>query len=217
MKIKQIGFIIIFVTILNSCKQQTKTMSESDNPIEKSVRKANDSTSDQDEIQNLIRKMLKWADSEHSIDLLPVTTKQNDSIYSEFDQNKLKQNVDNLTETNLFSNGFVENYKQIILALDIKLNNHDLENQYWYVNDMPPFSFSSDMNPWCLCRDNLNWDLVEVEQIKENEYRWKWGGLNQDFHQSWKDFSYKFKVTKEDSIWKISYLEGFDINEIKSF
>ena len=40
---------------------------------------------DRIEVQKLIRKVLNWADSDNAIDLLPVTSGENDSIYAGFD------------------------------------------------------------------------------------------------------------------------------------
>ncbi|EMY80108.1 hypothetical protein pgond44_13726 [Psychroflexus gondwanensis ACAM 44] len=101
------------------------------------------------------------------------------------------------------------------MTLDRKLKANEFEYGPWLVGDMPPFNFVSDVNPWCSCQDNMDWKSVEIEQINGNEYIWKWGGLNQDTHQSWKDYNYKFKVIKVESKWKVSYLDGFNINEIK--
>lgn len=39
------------------------------------------------------------------------------------------------------------------------------------------------------------------------------GNLNSDTDESLKDFKHKFRVTKEDNIWEIAYLEGFDFKE----
>lgn len=226
---KKIGLLIlIFGLTLSSCKQKTKSVSEADNQMETLVENDNSTSEyqavdnnkihkalDSKEIESLIREVLKWADSDKSIDLLPVTSGDNDSIYTGIDKDKLKQNIVKLTNSNLFSNEFIENYNQIILTLDQRLKNNDFEYGPWYVGDMPPFNFASGANPWCQCQDNMDWNLVEVEQINDNEFQWKWGGLKEDTHQSWKDFRYTFNVTQEDSKWKISYLEGFNINEIK--
>ena len=48
---------------------------------------------------------------------------------------------------------------------------------------------------------------------KEGELYWTWGKLGADVDSSWKKFTYKFKVEKEDGKWKVSYLEGFDFKE----
>ena len=199
---KIITIIIIFLS-LTSFSQSIETITEKISQVDKT------------EIQRLIREVLKWADSDNSIDLLPVNSNENDSIYIEFKQEKMNQNIYKLSETDFFSKEFIENYKQIILALDKKLKTNDFEYGPWYIGDMPPFDFSNSVNPWCQCQDNMEWNLVEVEQIEGNEFQWKWGGLNDETHQSWKDFKYKFNVIREDSIWKISFLEGFNVNEIK--
>ncbi len=216
---RKIGLlIIVFGLTLNGCKQNTKTTSETVNQeesatiTEKSLPAEN--VADKIEVQKLIREVLIWADSDNSIDLLPVSSGENDSIYTGFDQDKLKQNITKLTKSNLFSKEFIENYNQIISTLDQKLKNNDFEYGPWYVGDLPPFNFSSDVSPWCQCQDIMDWNLVEVEQIKGNDFQWKWGGLSDETHQSCKDFRCKFSVIQEDSIWKISYLEGFDIELI---
>lgn len=199
--------IIIFGLALTACKQSANAKSELVNQEDSVV--VTDNAVEKSEAQKLIREVLKWVDSDESIELLPVTSAKNDSIYTGFDKNKLQQNVAKLTNSGLFSKEFVENYNQIILTLDKKLRNNDYGS--WYIGDLPPFEFASGVNPWCLCQDNMDWNLVEVEQLQENEFYWKWGGLKADTHPSWKDFKYKFKVTIEDSKYKISYLEGFDI------
>ncbi len=217
---KVFGYLIIVLgLILYSCNQspQSTTVTESkiETPTATVKTSAIENQEDKTEILNLIREVLKWTDSKNSIDLLPAIADSTDSIYIGFDFDQLNQNLNKLKNTDFFAKEFIENYNQIILTLDRKLKANEFEYGPWLVGDMPPFNFASDVNPWCLCQDNMDWNLVEIEQTNGNEYRWKWGGLNQDTHQSWKDFSYKFKVTKEKSKWKMSYLDGFNINEVK--
>jgi hypothetical protein len=61
------------------------------------------------------------------------------------------------------------------------------------------------------------WNLIEIDIIKlvkdKGEVNWKWGKLELNADPSWKDFSYRFKVVKENGKWKIAYLEGFDFKE----
>ena len=217
---KEIGYlIIVFGLILCSCNQSPQSTTVTESKIHTPTATVKTSTienqEDKTEILNLIREVLKWTDSKNSIDLLPAIADSTDSIYIRFDFDQLNQNLNKLKNTDFFSKEFIENYNQIVLTLDRKLKANEFENGPWLVGDMPPFNFASNVNPWCLCQDNMDWNLVEIEQTNGNEFRWKWGGLNQDTHQSWKDFSYKFKVTKEESKWKISYLDGFNINDIK--
>jgi len=177
--------------------------------------KTTSATDDKEEIQYLIRQVLKWSDSKKTINLLPVLTNNKDSIYIGFDLDKHKATLVNLRETNFFTTEFIENYNQIILTLDKKLRNKEFE--YWLVGDLPTFIFANDVNPWCLCQDNLDWEFVEVEIIDlksdNGELNWKWGNLSSNNDPSWKEFSYKFKVVKDNNKWKIDYMEGFDFKE----
>ncbi len=170
---------------------------------------------DKEEIQKLIRQVLNWSDSKESIDLLPVLTDSKDSVYIGFDLKKHKENLDKLKETDFFAAEFIDNYNQIILTLDKKLKNKEYDE--WLVGDLPTFNFANDVDPWCLCQDNLEWDSVKVNvismQVDKGDLNWVWGNLNSDTDQSWKDFSYKFRVVKENNKWRISYLQGFDFKE----
>ena len=199
------GFLILIcgLTFCN-CNNENKKSTTTDN------------TKDKEEIQNLIKQVLAWADSKNCIEILPVVTDSNDSIYLGFDLEKHKLNLNKLKSTGLFSTEFIENYNQIILTLDKGLKNSEYEQ--WLVGDLPTFIFANDINPWCLCQDNLDWwKNVEVKVIsldnEKGELEWFWGNLSNDTDSSWKEFKYRFRVAKEKNIWKISYLEGFDFKE----
>jgi len=182
--------------------------------------KVSASSKDKEQIQNLIRQVLNWADTNNSIDFLPTITDSKNSFYIGFDLGKHKQNLVKLRQADLFSTEFIDNYNQIILTLDKGLRNGKYEE--WLVGDLPPFTFVSDVNPWCLCQDvpddTVNpWDFVEIRTIyldkDKGEASWDWGKLEFNTHPSWKDFSYNFKVVKENHKWKIAYLQGFDFKE----
>lgn len=174
-----------------------------------------EASNDKQEIQALIRKVLNWGDSKNSIELVPVLTDGKDSTYIGFDLEKLKANLRKLKATDFFSAGFIENYNQIILTLDKKFRNKEFDK--WSTGELPPFSFANDVDPWCDCQDNLSWDLVEVKIINLNnekgELSWTWGKPELNGDPSWKEFSYKFDVEKENGKWKVSYLQGFDFKE----
>jgi len=204
--------ILIIGLLLFSCKQaDNKTTSGEEDYIL-------DITNDKEQIQNLIRQALNWGNSKNSIDLLPVISDSKDSLYIGFDLELHKQNLDKLRQTNLFATEFIENYNQIIFTFDKGLKNGKYEQ--WMVGELPPFNFSSDVNPWTLSQDipydNPNpFDFIEVKylNIDKGEANWKWGKPELITEPSWKDFEYKFKVLKEDNKWKIAYLEGFDFKE----
>ena len=209
-------FALCLGVIFLGCKQKTNLKQGLENKSKKTTL-VNNST-DKEEIQNLIREVLNWSNSNKSIDLLPIMTINNDSICSGFDYVKHKSNLEKLKTTNFFAEEFIENYDHIIKTLDKKLKNKELAP--WNVNELPTFSFASDIDPWSLSQDvpydkPSPWDFVEINIINldKGEINWKWGNLPTDSDQSWKDFNYHFRVVKENNKWKIAYLQGFDFNE----
>jgi hypothetical protein len=208
--------VFLLILGLSGCYQNDKTQESVTKADTNSNLKTPDISKDKQEIQNLIRKVLKWSKSKQTIDLLPVLADSKDSIYSGFDLEKHKMNLEKLKKTNFFTPGFIENYNQIILTLDNGMRKHEFE---WEVGSLPDFNFANDVDPWCLCQDWPDgkpsaWDLVEVQIINVNSEKgglfWKWGKLDLNPDSSWKDFKYKFEVEKETGKWKISYMEGFD-------
>lgn len=180
-----------------------------------------DTLHDKSEIQSLIRQTLKWANSKDVIEVLPMLADSQNSIYIGLDLDEHKSNLDILRTTDLFANEFIENYNQIILTLNKKLEAHEFEE--WLVGDLPPFRFANGANPWCACQDfpydnPSPWDYVEVEVIELNNDRaqliWKWGELDSTMDSGWKEFSYKFRSIKENDKWKIAYLQEFDLEEV---
>ena len=207
---KKVGFLILIFVFL-SCNNNPKiktSQKQVDSPV------TTETSTDKEEIQKLIRQVLIWSDSTH-LNLLPVLADSIDSLYIGFDMNELKSNLNMLKETNLFAIEFIDNYNKIILTLDSNLKNKEYGD--WLVDDLPVFNFANDVNPWCLCQDNLPWENVVVQIISlsgdKGELSWKWGNLSANSDSSWSNFSYNFTVVKEDGRWKIAYLQGFDFKE----
>jgi hypothetical protein len=196
-------YILIYVLGFVSCNQNNQKTEKCTKNVE-----VTGAQKDKEEIQKLIQQVLSWSESKESIGLLPVLTDRKDSIYIGFDMNQLKVNIFKLRGTNFFANEFIENYNQIILALDRKLRSKEFET--WMVGDLPTFVFANDINPWCLCQGYFSEEFQDIEIIKisskSGEFVWKWAN-----NSSWKDF--KFMVIKEDDKWKISYMEGFDLKK----
>ena len=204
---KQLGLYMLLVgVIFNGWRQ-----SPSSDALRES-HPTDEHTSDKEQIQILMQKVLKWSDSKYGIALLPATRDSRDTVYM-FDLQKHQQNLEELKRTDMFSKEFIENYNQIILTLDGKLRGG--ESDEWAAGYLPPFSFANDHSPWCNCQDNLDWDKVEIKirtlTNTDGELVWGWVNLGQDYHPSWKEFEYRFKVVKENNRWRIAYLEGFDL------
>lgn len=202
---------LILGLLLFSCKQADNKR------ISVIGEKETNSANDIEQIQNLIRQVLNWADTQKSIDLLPVLADSKDSLYIGFDLDKHKQNLDKLQTTNFFAKEFIENYNQIILNLNKDIRNGKIEK--WLMGDMPPFNFASNVNPWTGCQDipydePNPFDYVDIKwgNIGNGELIWKWGKPKLITEPSWKVFEYKFRVVQENDRWKISYLQGFDFN-----
>lgn len=182
--------------------------------------KASNSADDKEQIQNLIRQAFSWAGSKNSIDLLPAITDSKGRVYIGLDIDKHKRNLGKLKAANFFSTEFIDNYNKIILTLDKGLRNGKYEQ--WLVGDLPPFTFVNNANPWCLCQDvpydkPNPWDFIEINIINldnnKGEADWKWGKLKSNTDQGWEKFAYRFRVVKENSKWKIAYLQGFDLKK----
>ncbi len=199
------------VKYLTNKKVSTKTETETE---QKEGRKGKD----KEEIKRLICQVLKWANFEGIIGLYSPLEDNAENVYTGFDLEKHKQIIEELKATHFFAAEFIENINEIYLTLDEKLKNGELE---WFVGELAPFG--NGANPWCNCQDvpydNPNpWDLIEIEIIdlgaKEGELYWKWGNLEETTDPGWKKFRYRFRVVKENMKWKISYLEGFDFDEL---
>lgn len=178
--------------------------------IEKKVENTTNVTTDEEQIESLVKQLYKWQESKTSIiGFVPIPDK-NDSIYVGMDLKELKKGIKVLRESNFFSNEFLDNYNRIVLTIDKKLKNKDFE---WIVGELPPFG--NDANAWCNCQDypyDNPWDNMKFEFISINNENavltWTWG------NSEWsKDFNYKVKVIKIGGKWKISYLQGFDFYE----
>lgn len=201
---KHIGLVILMIGLtFSSYSQKSKTAITTENKHE-SV-----------EIKNLIRQVLNWTDSKNSFELLPVLTDSVDSVYVGFDLEEHKQNLEKLKSAGFFATEFIDNYNQIILTLDKGLRSGEYE--VWLVGNLPTFIFANGASPWCICQDNMDWNTVEVDIIsldnEKGELEWYWENLDPETDESWEVFKYKFRVVKEDNIWKVAYMEGFDFKE----
>lgn len=194
----------------SSCNQKNKTTKKTtDNkvePIEKS-----DNSIDKKEISELIRQLYKWEDKSQITIGQTAITDENDEKVVGLDTIKNLEFIDQFRKSNLFSEEFLSNYQKIVTTLDQKFKTNEME---WLAGDMPPFGNGS--NTWCSCQDEPYvdfWDKIEISFIEINQSKatltWTWG------QSDWSEnFNYKVKVEKENEKWKISYLQGFDFDEM---
>ncbi len=202
--------LFLFIAVLIACQNEpddTKVLQANSENVE---------TNPVNDIRNLMVEYLIWGDTVRNIDLLPVIADSVDSFYVDIDSIQLGKTISSLKKAGFFSNDFLEQYQSLVFELGKKLRT---ENFQWYVGEMPPMRFASGSNPWCNCQDNLEWTEIVVKPINlektSGQLIWKWGGFKENTHPGWGKFEYKFNVKLIDNEWKISYLEGFDLDLIQ--
>lgn len=223
MKKTKVGLIVVCAMFCFSCGSKHERNSGDAGALDSiSLQSADEtltSSAQKKEIQDLIRKVLHWKESDTTFCMHPFQA-ENDGVLVGFDAALIQKNMVILRSTGLFSKVFVDNYKKLMFALDDKIRRGAYGE--CFANEMPPYKFATDVDPWTLSQDvpydePNPLDYVEIFVIKLNdkngELNWKWGRLPSSVSSDWKEFSYKFKVVKEDGKWMISYLQGFDYED----
>jgi hypothetical protein len=185
--------IFLIVLICSSCGQ--------------TVNKANFIIDDRTQIKDLLIQVLKWHDKNGTYTGFEPIFNPKDSLAIGMDLKVLQNELDNLTKTNQFDKEFLDNYSLIVKTIDKKIKNKEI---VFMLGDLPPFAGA---DPWCNCQDipyDNPWDKIDIKFIsidKDNaDLTWTWG------ESDWsKDFSYKVRAKKANGIWRISYLQGFDL------
>jgi hypothetical protein len=181
---------------LESCtKSTTETTEQNSNQIT-----AQDST----ELTNLVRKTYTWVETADPAvgGFDPLQKNPTDTIYSGIDLQKQKTYTEQLEKSGFFTKEFLENYQNIATKMDEKLKDG---SAVWMVGDLPPFA-GGGVNAWCNCQDILEkyWEKITLSKFeKQGEEMAVVCILDEGF-------TYKMRAKKENEIWKISYLEGFD-------
>jgi len=197
------GFLILICGLaFCNCNDESKKSTKTDN------------SEDKEEIQNLIRQVLNWADSKNCIDLLPAITDSTDSIYIGFDLEKHKQNLEKLKLTDFFTTEFINNYNQIILTLDKGLRSGKYEQ--WLVGDLPTFIFANDYSPWWNGQERFSIEKSAIELIRLDNEKGEFNFICGDKVlgcEGMENYKMRFKAIKVNNKWKISYMEGFEFKE----
>ncbi|HET6227171.1 MAG TPA: hypothetical protein VFF27_12880 [Bacteroidia bacterium] len=147
---------------------------------------------------------------------MPVLTDAKGNVITGIDLEKHNRNLQQLKRSTLFATEFIDNYDQLVLTIDkgIKTGRYG----QWVTGELPPFQFSNDVFPWCMCQgapDDDSWKFVEIETISldsnNGKLYWNMGKSDIVKNPDWGNFKSRFNVVKENNQWKISYMEGFDI------
>ena len=156
---------------------------------------------DSADLRALVIKVLKWHETDTTMDFDPILQNPKDTIYTGIDWQAHKKRVAELDKTNFFTRSFLDNYQKIALHLDKELKQNKTK---YIVGELQPYG--NDANEWCNCQDYpVNWKHIKILalKIKDNSATFKWTWGDNDF--------YSIKARKEDNIWKIAEMERFNI------
>lgn len=162
--------------------------------------------SDKQQIETLIRKTYEWIETKKTQSDFDVIENKKGDKYVALNKKTHNKIVSELKNSNFFAQQFIDNYNKIGLKIGENLKTNKIK---YFVGELPPYG--NDSNPWCDCQDNPEsyWKTLKVNDLKiqnnKATFYWTW--------TEWKD-SPKYKVTavKENGIWKIAALDGFDYN-----
>lgn len=162
--------------------------------------------SDKQQIETLIRKTYEWIETKKTQSDFDVIENKKGDKYVALNTKTHNKIVAELKNSNFFAQQFIDNYNKIGLKIGENLKTNKIK---YFVGELPPYG--NDSNPWCDCQDNPEsyWKTLKVNDLKiqnnKATFYWTW--------TEWKD-SPKYKVTavKENGIWKIAALDGFDYN-----
>ena len=178
----------------------------SDNPSEGDAME--DATNDKQQVEDLVKKVLKWHDENGTyVGFKPLYNPSDDLVIG-MDLNVLQNELDKFAKTNMFDKEFIENYGAIVKTIDDKIKSKEIS---FMDGDMPSYVGA---DPWCNCQDvpyENPWDKIEITFLNVDQENatltWTWG------NSEWsKNFNYEVKAKKIEGTWKISYMQGFEIN-----
>lgn len=156
-------------------------------------------------LTELVRNLYKW----HTTDTCkcgfkPLKKNQSDTLFTSIDLDENRKEINELKQTGFFTEDFLEDYRKIAVRMDKELRDG---TSLWPEGELS--TFGDDADAWCNCQDypvDDYWKIMRLTNIKFNKdeasFKWTWGY----------SFYYKAKAKKENGNWKISYLEGFDMN-----
>lgn len=155
------------------------------------------------ELTKLVIQTYTWANTtEQKPDFEPTQTNPTDTVYSGLDLEKQKARLEQLEKSGFFTKEFLESYTQVATKMNEKIKNG---SDTWLVGDMSPFA--NDVDMWCNCQDISDnyWENITLSKFEKQGEEMAFistleGGL-----------TYKMRAKKENQVWKISYLQGFDM------
>jgi hypothetical protein len=156
-------------------------------------------------LTRLVRDLYKWHETKRMKyeGFKPLKRNATGTLYTSIDLDENQKAIEELKQTGLFASDFLNEYRKIAERMDKELRDG---SSLWPEGELS--TFGDDVDAWCNCQDfpDQYWNVIKLADIKINN-------KNADFKWTWGDnFYYKTKAIKENGNWRISYLQGFDMN-----
>lgn len=201
---RQFPFIILLIALMVSCTQNESSHSQQSSL--QTDRKTNYPTKNNDSVEllNLLKNVYRWhAQKQDSLIDFDVIVK--DSFQTGLNYEAFNRKLSALKQTNYFSASFIDNYMKIAHYIDNKLTNANPK----YLNEIN--FYSQDADPWTGFQDDFPdfWDKFKITDYKSttNAASLKWKVQMNE----WISEEYAVGFSKEDSKWRVAYLDGFDL------
>lgn len=202
-----LNYLIIGIALLNfiACGHKSDTIIKQEQNLNDSlsdILAKKESDADSIILKNLIIKLLNWSETDETPDFDVFVNSEEDSIYTGIHWATHKKRLNQLEKTGFFTESFLQNYQNIAEFLDKELKQN---SEKYYAGEIPPYS--NDANIWCNCQDYPeDWEkniIIVHLNMDTNTANFQWSWDNENY--------YSVKAEKDNCLWKISYLEHFDI------
>ncbi len=161
---------------------------------------------DSTEIINLLKKVYEWHNKNQS-KLIDFDVIVKDSFQTGINYDSFNKTFAAIKKTNFFSTSFINNYKKIADYINFKLTNANPK----YPNEIN-FAYQ-DEDTWTHFQDDAGqyWKTFKISNLAllTDKASLKWCIKN----GICKSNKYVVKFEKENGMWKLSYLEGFDLDK----
>lgn len=205
---------ILFVAVLGllfSCNSSGTTKFSSNGTLvnQHSSQAKTDRSPDKNdslELVKLLQQVYEWHHLKHG-ELADFDVVTKDSLQIGLNYESFKKTFKAIAKTGLFSTSFLNNYKKIGEYINTKLVNANPK----YLNEIN-FAYQ-EADPWTNFQDEAPdfWDRLKITDFKSapDKSLLKW----QTHLQGWSSGKYAVGFIKENGKWKVSYMEGFDMNK----
>jgi hypothetical protein len=203
---KLTSIILLTLASLTSCYQHNATSKEQPNLTLNKDSAIQPPKNDSVAVISLLQEVFKWHDKNQR-NLPDFDIIVQDSFQTGLNFESFNKTFEAIKNTNFFSTSFLDNYKKIGAYINQKLTN--AHPRYQNEINFP----CQDADSWTGFQDDAPnfWNDLKITDYQaypdSASIRW-WIKMN-----DWSSEKRPVKFVKEDGKWKLSYLEGFDMDK----